>query len=126
MTKEIIFTAAAPKPVGPYSQAVKAGNLLFISGQIPIVPETGVPVQGTFADQCRQVLENLKAILIAGGSSLDQVVKVNIYLKDLNHFKELNRIYEQYFGTSKPARACVEVSRLPLESAIEIEAVAIV
>ncbi len=125
MDKLIVYTEKAPNPVGPYSQAVKTGNLLFISGQIPIDPQTNALVTESFSKQCRQVLENLKAVILAGGSNLEKVVKVNIYLKDMNNFKELNDIYQEYFGTSKPARACVEVSRLPKDVAVEMEAIAL-
>lgn len=125
MEKKIIYTEQAPAPVGPYSQAVQTGNLVFISGQIPIDPKTNTLVTDSFARQCRQVLDNLKAIVLASGSQLENVVKVNIYLKDMNNFKELNDIYQEYFGTAKPARACVEVSRLPKDVAVEIEAVAL-
>ena len=125
MKREIVTTKNAPSPIGPYSQAIKAGNFLFVSGQIPIVPTTGDLVKSSFADQARQALENGKAIVAAGGSSLDQVVKVTIFLKDLGKFAEFNTIYGEYFGTSKPARATVEVSKLPKDVEIEVEAIAI-
>jgi len=125
MEKTILFTNKAPAPVGPYSQAVKAGNFLFASGQIPLDPQTGKVVQGSFEVQCRRVLDNLKSILEEGGSSLEKVVKVNIYLIDLSKFALLNAIYSEYFGQSKPARACVQVARLPLDVEVEIEAIAL-
>lgn len=125
MDKKIIYTEQAPKPVGPYSQAIQAGPFLFVSGQIPIDPKTGAVVRETFAQECRQVLENVKAVLTAGGSSLPQVVKVTIFLKDLNKFKELNSIYQEYFGESNPARATIEVARLPLDVSVEIEVIAL-
>ncbi|MBN2539630.1 MAG: RidA family protein [Deltaproteobacteria bacterium] len=125
MDKNIIDTDKAPRPVGPYSQAVKAGGWLYISGQIPITPKTGEPVQGPFELQARAVLNNLKEILEAGGSDLHRVIKVMIFLTDMNCFKQFNNIYEEYFGVSRPARSCVEVARLPKDSPIEIEAVAI-
>ena len=124
MQKEIIFTENAPKPIGPYSQAVKAGNLVFLSGQIAIDPKSGKIVEG-FEAQARLVLENVKAVLEAAGSSIDKVIKANIYLVDLGKFGEFNSIYAEYFGESKPARACVEVSRLPKEVEVEMEVVAI-
>ena len=125
MEKTIIHTTSAPAPVGPYSQAVKAGELLFISGQIPIDPASGQLEKSSFAAQCRLSLDNLRAIIVAAGSSLDKVIKVNIFLKDLGKFAEFNAIYSEYFGESKPARACVEVARLPLDVDVEIEAVAL-
>ena len=125
MERTIIHTTNAPAPVGPYSQAVKAGELLFISGQIPIDPANGQLEKSSFAAQCRRSLDNLKAIIAAAGSSLDKVVKVNIFLKDLGKFTEFNAIYNEYFGEAKPARACVEVARLPLDVDVEIEAVAL-
>ena len=125
MDRNIVNTIKAPKPVGPYSQAVKANGWLYISGQIPINPETGEPVKGPFELQARTVLNNLKEILEAGGSGLDRVVKVMIFLTDMECFTQLNDIYTEYFGKSRPARACVGVSRLPKDATIEIEAVAL-
>ena len=125
MDKQIVNTDKAPQPVGPYSQAVKANGWLYISGQIPIDPKTGESVKGSFDLQVRTVLNNLKEILEAGGSGLDRVIKVMIFLTDINRFKQFNSIYEEYFEVSRPARSCVEVNRLPGDSPIEIEAVAI-
>jgi 2-iminobutanoate/2-iminopropanoate deaminase len=125
MNKENISTSKAPTPVGPYSQAVRAGSFLFISGQIPINPGTGKVEKTAFGDQVQQTLNNLKAIVEEGGSSLDKVVKVNVFLTDLGNFSEFNTIYAEYFGNSKPARACVQVSRLPLDVKVEVEAVAL-
>lgn len=122
--KEIIFTEKAPKPVGPYSQAVKAGGFLFIAGQIPINPETGALVEGDIRAQTRQVLENVKAIVEAAGGSLNDVVKVTVYLRDMGDFGAMNEVYSEYFSDSKPARAAVEVSNLPKGAAIEVEAIA--
>lgn len=124
MKKKMITAGSAPAPVGPYSQAIRTGDFLYVSGQIAIDPQTGDLVQESFGDETRMVLENLKAIIEAGGSSLDDTVKVTIYLKDMNNFPEFNEIYGEYFGKSLPARACVEVSRLPKDVHIEIEAVA--
>jgi len=121
--KEIVFTENAPKPIGPYSQAVRAGRFLFISGQIP-ADKDGNLIGGDVRAQTRQVLENLKAILEAAGGSLENVVKVTVYLKDMNDFGAMNEVYSEYFGESKPARAAVEVSRLPKDVRIEMEAIA--
>jgi len=110
--------------VGPYSQALRCGNLLFVSGQIPLDPENGELVLNSFAEQCHRVLLNLKLILEAGGSNLERVLKVTIYMKNLAQFNELNEIYSEYFDTSKPARACVEVSALPKGVSVEMDAIA--
>ena len=125
MQKEIVKTEKAPQPVGPYSQAIKANGFLFLAGQIPLVPETGELHRGTFHEQCHLVLENVKAVLEAGGSSLDRVVKVTIFLKDMEKFGELNTIYSEYFDTGKPARSCIQAGRLPKDVEVEIEAVAL-
>ncbi|AFK22363.1 RidA family protein [Pyrococcus sp. ST04] len=124
MPREIIYTEKAPKPIGPYSQAIKAGNFLFIAGQIPIDPETGELVKGDIKEQTRRVLENIKAILEAAGYSLEDVVKVTVYLKNMDDFAAMNEVYSEYFGESKPARAAIEVSRLPKDVLVEIEAIA--
>ncbi len=121
--KEAVFTDKAPRPIGPYSQAIKAGEFLFISGQIP-VDRDGNLVEGGIKAQTRQVLENIRAILEAAGAGLDNVVKVTVYLKDMNDFSAMNEVYAEYFGSSKPARAAVEVSRLPKDVRIEVEAIA--
>ncbi len=121
--KEVVFSGDAPRPIGPYSQAVKVGNFLFISGQIP-ADKDGNLVEGDIKAQTRQVLENIKAILEAAGAGLENVVKVTVYLKDMNDFGAMNEVYSEYFGESKPARAAVEVSRLPKDVKIEIEAIA--
>ena len=107
MPKSIVNTSEAPPPVGPYSQAVRCGHMLFVSGQIAIDPENGELVLNSFAEQCHRVLLNLEIILKAGGSNLQNVLKVTIYMKDLTQFKELYQIYSEYFDTSKPARACI-------------------
>lgn len=119
-----INTDKAPKAVGPYSQAVKSGNLLFISGQIPLNPQTEAMVKGITA-QTIQVLENLKAVLEAGGSSLGQVVKITIYLTDMDNFSIVNEIYAQYFMDNRPARACVAVKALPKSANVEMDAIAL-
>ncbi|MBF0286886.1 MAG: RidA family protein [SAR324 cluster bacterium] len=125
MQKVIIKTDKAPEPIGPYSQAIQANGFLFLSGQIPIDPVSGNLHTGSFEEQCRLVLDNLKSVLEAGGSSVDQVVKVTIFLQDMQKFGEFNSVYAEYFNEAKPARACVEVSCLPKNTEIEIEAIAL-
>ena len=124
MSRSIVKTSKAPAPVGPYSQALRCGNLLFVSGQIPLDPENGELVLNSFAEQCHRVLLNLKLILEAGGSNLERVLKVTIYMKNLAQFNELNEIYSESFDASKPARACVEVSALPKGVSVEMDAIA--
>ena len=124
MSRSIIKTSKAPAPVGPYSQAVSCGKILYVSGQIPLDPESGELVGNSFAEQCHRVLLNLKIILEAGGSGLDRVLKVTIYMKNMTLFGELNEIYAEYFDASRPARACVEVSDLPKGVDIEMDAIA--
>jgi len=124
--KEIIKTQKAPSAIGPYSQAIKAGNLLFLSGQISINPDTNEFIDGDIEVQTEQVLKNIKAILEAGGSSLEDVVKVAIYLQDIKDFALVNKIYSKYFEKSLPARVCVEISNLPKNARIEIEAIAMI
>jgi 2-iminobutanoate/2-iminopropanoate deaminase len=125
MKKEIIDTENAPAAIGPYSQAVKARGFLFVSGQIPIVPETGGVVAGDIRDEARQVLENLKNIIAASGSSMESVVKTTIYLTDMGDFSQVNEVYGEYFTESLPARATVEVAGLPRGVNVEIDAVAL-
>ena len=123
--KEIIKTCKAPMAIGPYSQAIRTGNLLFLSGQISIDPETNKFLDGDIEIQTEQALENIKAILEAAGSSLKNVVKVTMYLRNMENFTLVNKVYNRYFEDSLPARACVEVSNLPKNAKIEIEAIAI-
>ncbi|MCL5772948.1 MAG: RidA family protein [Firmicutes bacterium] len=123
--KTTISTGNAPKAIGPYSQAVIAGNLIFTAGQIPLDPETGKFVGGGIKEQTKRVLENLKAILEEAGSSLENVVKTTIYLADLADFQKVNEVYGQYFKANPPARSTVQVVKLPRDSKIEIDAVAI-
>jgi 2-iminobutanoate/2-iminopropanoate deaminase len=123
MSRVIIKTANAPEAIGPYSQAVKQGNLLFVSGQIPIDPATG-KISGDIAQQTRQSLENLKAILLAGGASPAKVLKTTVFLKNMDDFTVMNGIYQEYFPKDAPARSTVEVSRIPLGALVEIEAIA--
>lgn len=122
---EQIETERAPLPIGPYSQAVRANGFIFVSGQIPMDPATGTIVSGRAGEQTRQVMRNLEAVLEAAGSGLSRVVKTTIYLTSLDDFSEVNRVYGECLGDAKPARATVEVSRLPREARVEIEAVAL-
>ena len=126
MTKEIISTKNAPQAIGPYSQAVKAGNLMFISGQIPFDPESGDLVSQSIEDQAKQVLENVKSICEAAGCSLDDIVKISIFLTDLSNFAVVNDMMKEYFSEPYPARATVEVSGLPLGVNVEIEAIVLI
>ena len=127
MNKEVIRTQKAPAPIGPYNQAIKVqGALVFTAGQIPIVPSTGELLQGDIKAQTRQVLENVKAILESAGSSLALVVKTTVFMRDLNEFAGMNEVFAQYFVESAPARATVEVSRLPRDVRVEIDAVGLV
>ena len=123
--KEIIKTEKAPSAIGPYSQAIRVENLLFLSGQISINPKTNEFIDGDIEIQTEQVLKNIKAILEAGSSSLENVVKVTIYLQDIKDFVLVNKIYSKYFEDSLPARATVEVSNLPKNAKLEIDAIAI-
>lgn len=126
MNKEIINTSNAPSAIGPYSQGVKVGNMLFVSGQIPVDP-TNNEIPKTIEEQTRQSLENVKAILKEAGIDLNSVVKTTVFLTDLNDFVKMNEVYAMYFdGEIKPARAAVEVSRLPKDVKVEIEAIAII
>lgn len=124
MKHEIIKTEHAPQAIGPYSQAVKAGNFVFLSGQLPIDPASGQMITGDIKVQTKQVLENIKAVLLAAGSSLAQVVKVSIFLHNMENFQAVNEVYASYFNESLPARVTVEVSRLPKDAAIEIDVIA--
>lgn len=124
--KEIIATDKAPGAIGPYSQAVKAGNLVFVSGQIPIDPATGNFVSEEIAEQTEQVLKNLKAVLEAAGASIASVVKTTVFLADMNDFGVMNEIYGRYFGENSPARATVQAARLPRDARVEIDCIAIV
>lgn len=125
MDKQIISTTKAPAAIGPYAQAIKVGDFIFTSGQIPLVPETMEIVTGDVKAQTIQVLENLKAVLEAANSSLEKIVKATVFIKDMNDFGAINEIYGQYLGANPPARSCVEVARLPKDVLIEIEVVAL-
>jgi len=126
MTKQVITTADAPAAIGPYSQAIRVGNLVFTSGQIPLHPQTGDIVGETAAAQARQVLQNLQAVLQAAGASLQQVVKTTIFLTDLSQFAAVNAVYAEFFPENLPARSTVQVAALPRGVQVEIEAIAIV
>lgn len=124
MARTVIATPGAPGAIGPYSQAIRAGNLVFCSGQIALDPSTGQIVEGDVAAQTRQVLDNLGAVLGAAGSGWHQVVKTTIYLADMNDFGAVNAVYAERVGDEPPARATVEVSRLPRDVRVEIDAIA--
>lgn len=124
--KKEITTKNAPQAIGPYSQGIAAGGLLFVSGQIAIDPATGELIPGDIEVQTRKVLTHLKAIVEAAGSSMDQVVKCTVFLKDMNDFSRMNGIYNEFFEKPYPARAAVEVARLPKDVKVEIEAIAVV
>ena len=122
--KKIVATDKAPAAIGPYSQAVQIGNLLFTSGMIPIDPATNTLVEGGIEVQAERALENVKALLEASGTSLDKVVKTVVFIKNMDDFAKVNEIYAKYFTKDFPARSCVEVARLPKDVLIEMEAIA--
>ena len=124
--KEIVSTENAPGAIGPYSQAVKTGNMVFCSGQIPINPATGEFVSNDVAEQTEQVLKNLSAVLEAAGTNLGNVVKTTVFLADMNDFAVFNEVYAKYFSDNKPARATVQAARLPRDARVEIECIAVV
>lgn len=125
MKHQVVHTDNAPKAIGPYSQAVKAGNMLFVSGQVPFVPETMEIVEGDVKAQTAQSLKNVQAILAEAGLDFSHVVKSTVFIKDMNEFAAINEVYAEYFGENKPARACVEVARLPKDVKVEIEVIAV-
>lgn len=124
MEKEIVKTSAAPGAIGPYSQAVKAGGIVFLSGQIALDPKSGEMVPGDIQTQTRQVLSNIKAVLAGAGSTLERVVKTTVFLRSMDDFPKMNAVYGEFFPAAPPARSTVEVSRLPKGAAVEIEAIA--
>jgi 2-iminobutanoate/2-iminopropanoate deaminase len=126
MDKKVIRTDHAPGAVGPYSQAIVTGNLIFTAGQIPLVPATGQMVEGGIEAQTRQVLDNLKAVLEAAGSSLDKIVKTTVFLQSMNDFAAMNTVYAEYFPSNPPARSTVEVAKLPRGALVEIETIAVI
>jgi 2-iminobutanoate/2-iminopropanoate deaminase len=125
MNREPVQTDNAPKAIGPYEQAIKANGFIYTAGQIPIDPKTGSFIEGGITAQTRQVLENLKAVLETGGSSLDRVVKATVFLKNMADFAAMNEVYAQYLGSAKPARSTVAVAELPRGALIEIDLVAL-
>jgi 2-iminobutanoate/2-iminopropanoate deaminase len=125
MSKKVIFSDEAPKAIGPYSQAIQSGNLLFVSGQIPINPATG-EISGDISEQTRRVLENLKSILLAAGATSTDVLKTTVFLKNLDDFNAMNAVYGEYFAGDAPARSSIEVSRIPRGALVEIEAIAVI
>lgn len=127
MKKKKIFTEKAPQPVGPYSQAIRVedlSSLIFISGQVAIDPASGKSIKGNIKEQTRRTIENIKSILEKNDASLENVVKVTVYLTDMEDFEEMNKVYNEYFEDSRPARAAVEISNLAKEFKVEIEAIA--
>ncbi len=124
--RETISTENAPGAIGPYSQAVRAGNFVFCSGQIPLDPQTGEFVSDDVAMQTRQVLKNLSAVLEAAGTSLNNVVKTTVFLADMNDFVKMNEIYAEFFSENKPARATVQAARLPRDAKVEIDCIALI
>jgi 2-iminobutanoate/2-iminopropanoate deaminase len=122
--KEVISSPDAPKAIGPYSQAIRQGGVLYLAGQIPIDPKTNQLNTGTIEEQTRLVLDNLKAVLAAAGMTMDDVVSTSVFMKDLNEFQKMNAVYGEYFKDKPPARATVQVARLPRDVAIEISAIA--
>jgi 2-iminobutanoate/2-iminopropanoate deaminase len=122
--REAVSTALAPKAIGPYSQGIKAGSLLFVSGQVPLDPATGQIVVGDIAAQTHRVFQNIGEILKAGGASFDQVVRTTVFLADMNDFAAMNEVYATYFTSPAPARATVQVSRLPKDARVEIDVIA--
>lgn len=125
MSKEIIFSKEAPAPIGPYSQAVKAGNTLYVSGQIPLDAETGELINENITEETHAVMKNLEAVLRAAGYGFDDVVKCSIFIKDMGQFATINDAYGQYFKSNPPARETVEVARLPKDVNVEISCIAV-
>lgn len=125
MKHEVIHTNNAPAALGPYSQAIKAGNLLFLSGQVPLDPETMTVVEGGIKEQSTRSLTNIKNVLAEAGADFSNVVKTTVFIKDMNEFNDLNEVYAEFFGENKPARSCVEVARLPKDVKVEIELIAV-
>lgn len=125
MMKQVIQTSNAPQAIGPYSQAIMANDTLYVSGQIPVIPATGVIVSDQVEEQARQVMENVKAVVEAAGLTLDHVVKTNVFIKNMDDFAKINAVYSEYFKENCPARACVEVARLPKDVLLEMDAIAV-
>ncbi|KAL5494829.1 hypothetical protein ACEPAF_4007 [Sanghuangporus sanghuang] len=125
MSLSAVSTSNAPGAVGPYSQAIKTGNLVFVSGCVPLSPSTGKVVEGGVEEHAKQALANLKAVVEASGSSVDKVAKTTVFIKNMDEFARMNAVYAEFFGSHKPARSCVEVARLPLDVLFEIECIAV-
>jgi 2-iminobutanoate/2-iminopropanoate deaminase len=125
MAKEVVYSANAPEPIGPYSQAIKVGNMMFISGQVAIQKPSGNLVTNNIVDESHQVMKNLSEVLKAGGMDFSNVVKSTIFLKDMNSFPKVNEVYGSYFKDQPPARETVEVSRLPKDVNVEISCIAV-
>ena len=123
--KEVVHTDRGPKPIGPYSQAVKAGGFIYLSGQVALDPKTGDLIGGDIRQQAERTLENVKGILEAAGTNLHHVVKTTVFLKDMNDFVAMNEVYARYFAAAPPARSTVQVSRLPKDALLEIEVIAV-
>lgn len=122
--KDVVHTDRGPKPIGPYSQAIKANGNLYLAGQVPLDPKTGELTGSDIRQQTERVMENIKGVLEAAGSNLHHVVKITVYLKDLNDFAAMNEVYARYFTVAPPARSTVEVSRLPKDALLEIDVIA--
>lgn len=120
LDREVISTSGAPAAIGPYSQAIRVGNMVYLAGQIAIEPQTGKMVEGGIEEQTHQVLTNIQAVLTAAGASLDDVVQSQVFLSDLNNYAAMNQVYGSYFTEAAPARAAVQVARLPLDAMVEI------
>ncbi len=125
MKHEVLHTDKAPAAIGPYSQGIKAGNMYFFSGQIPVNPETGEIVEGGVQEQAKQSLKNVKAVLENAGLGLENVVKTTVFIQNMGDFGAINEIYADVFGENKPARSCVEVAKIPKDALLEIEVIAI-
>ena len=123
--KTVIQTNNAPQAIGPYSQGILAGDTLYVSGQIPVIPATGAIVSDKVEEQARQVMENVKAVVEAAGLTLDNVVRTSVFIKNMDDFGTINAVYSEYFKENCPARACVEVARLPKDVLLEMEAIAV-
>jgi len=123
--REVISTTNAPASIGPFSQAIRAMGFVFVSGQVAMEPETGEMIDGDVAEQTDRTLRNLAAVLTAAGSSLEKVVRCSVFLRDMNDFARMNEVYGRYFSSSPPARTTVEVSRLPRDARVEIDAIAL-
>lgn len=122
---QLVSTESAPKAIGPYSQAIKANGMVFVSGQIPLDPDSGQLISGSIATQVRQVIANISAILQASGSDLSKVVKTTVYLNDMKDFDEMNQTYAEFFTETKPARATIQAAALPKNVSVEIDAIAL-